>query len=160
MVVMLYWQKLDTRIEISRYMAQHGETEPVQEVGLYLCELVSHLGLEGMSSESSEEDQERWETVLHVHDLPWRNATATLQLVYLDMQRRKTSIYSRRGAKPLHRIRPKPGPEEGRRITERPAPRRRPRGIYHKDWLEAQRKQELSDLDIDEEVRFEIREFV
>jgi hypothetical protein len=98
----------------------------------WLLKLVETLGVDGMSSEESD-DESGMEIRFHVKRLPWRR-DLTKELGLIDEVRmRQEGIFGRQGSKPVKRIR-----ENVRRVSTRRAARSLPKALYNQEWLEAQ----------------------
>lgn len=108
----------------------------------WLDEMLGYLGEDGMSSDESDVAEETGETIYRANYMPWRRDIDE-DLDLIDKQRLvDNDIYSRRGAKPVTRIR-----NEGCESRRLPVGAL-PKSFYKKRWLSSASKSIVDDLDI------------
>ena len=103
----------------------------------WLQKLVYSLGVDGMSSDESE-DGDDTEILYRVKRMPWRRDIRK-ELEIIDTTRvKEKGIFSRQGSRPVKRIRGDEPP-----VSAREAPRFLPKELYDGGWLQEQRFPDL-----------------
>lgn len=103
-----------------------------RDIYTFLQTLVQHLGVDGTSSDETETEDGR--TIYRAKPLPWRR-NIDMELVIIDGLRfSEPDLMSRRGSKPVRRVREG---EEGRASLRRPLIGL-PRALYDEEWLKGQ----------------------
>lgn len=123
-----------TRLRIVNYIIQLRADDEESDVAIWkwLRELLTNLGSDGMSSDDSDVDDERYRNIYRVTFVTWRRHEIAGYMEYIDMQRYEGDHdFSEQGADPRPRVRGPQGMSSGRK-----PPKRLPRSLYDDDWFE------------------------
>jgi len=117
-------------MQIADHMVKYKATDDLV-IWQWLLGLVETLGIDGMSSEESEGDDDT-EITFHVKTLPWRrNITEELQIID-NMRLLEKGIFAPQGSKPVKRL------QGTSVVSTREAAMGLPRTLYDESWLRLQ----------------------
>lgn len=113
------------------------------ETAEWLLEMVKHMGVDGVSSEDSEEDKEKEITTFHVKEMPHRRPIIQ-ELNFINKQRiTDQTKYSKRGTKPQVRVR-----SSRAGVSRREPFKGRPKSCYDPSWLGGKSESQVRALEI------------
>lgn len=121
-------QRFDRRLKIAQYMIELESARGSADAASWkwTAELLHHLRNDGMSSD--ETDVEDYQVVYKVKDYAWRHPDIVQCMESIDEQRLGVPVFSKRGAKPMKRIR------GSGLVSTRPPVNGLPSACYNPDW--------------------------
>ena len=120
--------------------------QPSCEAYKWLQKVIQTYGVDGMSSEESDNDGDDIIPTLRVKVMPWRRSIDN-ELEIIDKQRKKVEAFHNQGSRPMKRERRHAGDVQS---TRPPVPDL-PRSFYRREWLASLGEDELVALGISEE---------
>lgn len=136
--------KFDRRKKIVGAQVGFWSGNPNQEPWAWLEKLLDRLGLDGMSSEGSDIEQDSIQSTFMVKRLPWRRRMERHMDLIDETRSQSAIVFGRQGSKPSPRVRGENQPDSDRVCIGLP------RELYDTTWLnglpaDARRKLNISD---------------